>query len=444
MTQDALIENVRVVDPVSNSDRQATVWIANGKVEAINPDPTAEIPETAEVIDGQGCILGPALVDLHSTLSDPGYESRETLAEFLAAATAGGFGHVAVLPHTEPEIATPAQIYELNQRVQTLQSDHPHLAKCLPWSSATVDRAGKQFTELGELRPAGAIGFTDAQPATDLVLCRRLLEYAAPLNCAIALWPWNPTLAGGGHLFEGPETLRGGLIKIPVAAEAAAVASVLELSDVHTAPLHLMRIGSDRAVQLIRQGKTRDAKITASTTWLSLVAHSGHITGETNLVGSDSPAAPYDSNFHCYPPLPHPRQRDELIRGIKDGTLDAIAIDHHAYTYEEKTVAFGEAPVGTLGYGLALPLLWQALVETGDLTALDLWRALTTGPAGVLGVEIKAIAPGNPADLILFNPAEPWTVTSENLKTQAANTPWLNRTIPGTIVKQWRSPQPPS
>ncbi|MEM6501908.1 MAG: dihydroorotase [Cyanobacteria bacterium P01_C01_bin.89] len=443
MTQDALIENVRVLDPVAHSDRQATVWIASGRVEAIDPAPS-EVPGTTEVIDGQGCILGPALVDLYSTLSDPGYESRETLTEFLDAATAGGFGHVAVLPHTEPAIATPAQIYDLHKRVQTLQRTNPHLAKCVPWGSATVDRAGKQFTELGELRPAGAVGFTDAQPATDLVLCRRLLEYAAPLNCAIALWAWNPTLAGGGHLFEGAETLRAGLIKIPVAAEAAAVAGVLELSDAHTAPLHLMRIGSDRAIQLIRQGKTRDATLTASTTWLSLVAHSGHITGETNLVGSDAPAAPYDPNFHCYPPLPLPHQRDGLIQGLKDGTLDAIAIDHHAYTYEEKTVAFGEAPVGTLGYALALPLLWQGLVETGELAALDLWRVLSAGPAGILGMELAAIAPGNPADLILFNPAETWTVTADTLKTRAANTPWLNRTIPGTIVRQWRSPQPQS
>ncbi|MEM9772226.1 MAG: dihydroorotase [Cyanobacteria bacterium P01_D01_bin.73] len=441
MTQDALIENVRVLDPVANSDRQATVLIVNGRVEAINPDPStlSDAAKTAEVIDGKGCILGPALVDLHSTLSDPGYESRETLEEFLTAATAGGFGHVAVLPHTEPAIATPAQIYELNQRVQALRRSKPDLAQCLPWASATVE-AGKQFTELGELRPAGAVGFTDAQPATDPILSRRLLEYAAPLNCAIALWPWNPTLAGGGHLFEGPETLRAGLIKIPVAAEAAAVASLLELSDANTAPLHLMRIGSDRAVQLIRQGKIRDAKVTASTTWLSLVAHTGHITGEANLAGSDSPAAPYDPNFHCYPPLPHPRQRDELVQGLKDGTLDAIAIEHHAYTYEEKTVAFGEAPVGTLGYGLALPLLWRALVETQELEPLDLWRALSTGPAGILGLEIEAIAPGNPANLILFNPTESWTVTADTLKTRAANTPWLNRTIPGTIVNQWRSP----
>ena len=162
------------------------------------------------------------------------------------------------------------------------------------------------------------------------------------------------------------------------------------------------------------------------------------------MVGSDAPAAPYDPTIHCYPPLPLPHQRDGLIQGLKDGTLDAIAIDHHAYTYEEKTVAFGEAPVGTLGYALALPLLWQGLVETGELAALDLWRVLSAGPAGILGMELAAIAPGNPADLILFNPAETWTVTADTLKTRAANTPWLNRTIPGTIVSQWRSPQPQS
>ncbi|MGD1850443.1 MAG: dihydroorotase, partial [Cyanophyceae cyanobacterium] len=196
LTQDALVKNVRVLDPVAQSDRLATVWIANGIVEAINPDldTVNPIANTPEAIDGQGCILGPALVDLHSTLSDPGYESRETLEEFLAAATAGGFGHVAVLPHTEPAIATPAQIYDLRQRVQTLRRNNPDLAQCLPWARATVDRAGNQLTELGELHPAGAVGFTDAQPSTNPILSRRLLEYTAPLNCPIALWAWNPTL----------------------------------------------------------------------------------------------------------------------------------------------------------------------------------------------------------------------------------------------------------
>ena len=435
----ALVQNARVLDPVNQSDRPATVWINEGKIQALDPDP-ATVPESVPLINGEGCILGPALVDLHSTLSDPGYESRETLEEFLRAAAAGGFDQVAVLPGTDPAIATLAQLHQLHRRIQGLHQSNPEFPKCHPWASATVDQEGKQFTELGELRFAGAIGFTDDRPATNPVLVRRLLEYAAPLNCPIACWPWNPALAGNGQLFEAPETLRAGLPKLPVAAESATVATLLELSDRHTAPLHLMRIGSDRAVHLIRQAKQTQTSITASTTWLSLIAHTGHITGDTQLVGSDRPAAPYDPNFHCFPPLPHPQQQDALIAGIKDGTLDAIAIDHHAYTYEEKTVAFAEAPLGTLGYPLALPLLWQGLVETQKLEPLELWGALTTGPAKILGLEIAAIAPGQPANLILFNPSHPWTVTPDTLYTRAQNTPWFNHTIPGSIVGQWRSP----
>lgn len=435
----ALVQNARVLDPVSQSDRPLTVWINDGTIQALDPDP-ATVPESVPVIDGKGCVLGPALVDLHSTLSDPGYESRETLEEFLTAAAAGGFGQVAVLPGTEPAIATPAQLHQLRDRIQTLRQNNPALPQCHPWANATVNREGKQFTELGELHPAGAIGFTDDRPATNPVLVRRLLEYAAPLDCPIACWPWHPELAGNGQLFEAPNTLRAGLPKLPIAAESAAVAMLLELSDRHTAPLHLMRIGSDRAVHLIRQAKQTQKSITASTHWLSLVAHTGHLTGDVALVGSDRPAAPYDPNFHCFPPLPHPPQQDALVTGIKDGTLDAIAIDHHAYTYEEKTVAFAEAPLGTLGYPLALPLLWQALVVTQKLEPLELWGALTTGPAKILGLEMSAIAPGQPANLILFNPSQSWTVTPDTLPPRAKNTPWFNHTIPGTIVGQWRSP----
>ena len=439
LTQAALIQNVRVLDPVAQSDRLGSVWIADGVIQALDPD-LSTISDAVEVIDGQGCVLGPALVDVYSTLSDPGYESRETLADFLGAATAGGFGHVAVLPHTHPAITTPAQLQQLLQRVDALRQQNPAIAHCHPWGNATINGDGKQFTELGELQSAGAIGFTDACPATNPVLSRRLLEYAAPLNCPIGFCPWNPDLAGDGQLFEAPETLRAGLPKLPVAAETAAVAALLELSDRHTAPLHLMRIGSDRAVDLIRHGQARIPDITASTTWLSLVAHTGHITGDAPLAGSDSPAAPYDPNFHCFPPLPHPRQQEGLIAGLNNGILSAIAIDHRAYTYEEKTVAFGAAPVGTLGYGLALPLLWQALVVTEKVAPLTLWRALTTGPADLLGLELTAISPGQPANLVLFDPDQPWTVSADTLHTRAANTPWLGYTIPGIIKRQWRSP----
>ncbi len=438
MTQDALITNVRVLDPIALGDRQQSVWIADGVIRAVDPEP-GTVPESVPVVDGTGCVLGPALVDLYSTLSDPGFEARESLAEFLAAATAGGFGHVAVLPNTNPAIATPAQLLELHRRTQQLRQENPGLARCLAWAGATVNREGKQFTELGELQSAGAIGFTDARPIANPVLARRLLEYSAPLNRPIACWAWNAELAGDGQLFEAPETLRAGLPKMPVAAETAAVATLLELGDRHTAPLHLMRISSDRAVDLIRQGKSHSPNVTASTNWLSLVAHTGHITGDAALVGSDRPAAPYDPNFHAFPPLPHPRQQAALIDGIKDGTLGAIAVDHCAYTYEEKTVAFGEAPVGTLGYPLALPLLWQALVSTEKLDPLTLWRALTTGPAEILGLEMTAIAPGEPANLILFDPDETWTVTAETLQGRAANTPWFGHTIPGMIKRQWRS-----
>ncbi|MEM1427797.1 MAG: dihydroorotase, partial [Cyanobacteria bacterium P01_H01_bin.130] len=295
MTQDALIADVRVVDPVAQSDRQHTVWIADGVIQALDPDPDT-VPESVPMVDGTGCVLGPALVDLYSTLSDPGHEARETLAEFLGAATAGGFGQVAVLPTTDPAIASPAQFLDLDRRTQQLRQGNPELAQCLAWASATVNREGKQFSELGELYPAGAVGFTDARPITNPVLVRRLLEYAAPLNRPIACWAWNSELAGDGQLFEAPETLRAGLPKIPVAAEAAAVATLLELCDRHTAPLHLMRLSSDRAVELVRQGKAHSPNVTASTHWLSLVAHTGHITGEVNLVGSDHPAAPYDPN----------------------------------------------------------------------------------------------------------------------------------------------------
>ena len=207
-------------------------------------------------------------------------------------------------------------------------------------------------------------------------------------------------------------------------AETAALSALLECIEAISTPVHLMRLSTARGVALIQAAKARGLPITASTTWMHLLLNS-------EAIGS------YDPNLHLAPPLGNPADQNALIEGVKNGTIDAIAVDHTPYTYEEKTVAFAEAPPGAIGLELALPLLWQSLVATGKWTALDLWRSLSSRPALCLQQKMTAIAPGQPAELTLFDPQQVWTVEPRSLKSLSANTPWLQQEITGRVVRTW-------
>jgi dihydroorotase len=185
-----------------------------------------------------------------------------------------------------------------------------------------------------------------------------------------------------------------------------------------------MRVSTARGVDLIRSAKSRGVPVTASTLWTHLLLNS-------EAVGS------YDPNLRLTPPLGNLEDQIALLEGLQEGTLDAIAIDHTPYTYEEKTVPFAEAPPGTIGLELALPLLWQSLVETNRWSALELWRCLSNRPAQCLTQKSAAIAINQPAELTLFDPNQEWVADSSTLKSLSANTPWLNQEIKGRVVKIW-------
>jgi dihydroorotase len=229
---------------------------------------------------------------------------------------------------------------------------------------------------------------------------------------------------GNGVMREGVNSIRFGLPGNPAIAESAALAALLEIIAAVGTPVHLMRISTRRSVELIQQAKARGLPVTASTTWMHLLFNTEDL-------------ANYDPNLRLEPPLGNPNDQAALIQGVREGILDAIAIDHTPYTYEEKTVAFSEAPPGAIGLELALPLLWQFLVETGKLSALELWKSLSTSPAICLGQSGKAIAPQQPAELVLFNPQETWNANSHTLKSQSTNTPWLGQQIQGRVVQIW-------
>ncbi|MEM9539411.1 MAG: dihydroorotase [Cyanobacteria bacterium P01_E01_bin.42] len=412
-----LLRQVRVLDPLSNCDRIADVWLKNGKIEAIEEQIDKIAPETT-IQSGENLILAPGLTDLYSSNNDPGYEERETLISLSKAALAGGFTRLTLLPNTVPPLDNPAGLTLLRQKAPDRA---PHLQF---WGALTQNLEGEQMVELAELADAGVVGFSDGKAIANWGVLRRLLEYAKPLGKPIAIVPTSRQLRDNGVMREGSLSMPLGLPGDPAFSETAALAALLEIVAVVRTPVHIMRVSTGRGVELIAEAKRRDLPVTASTTWL-------HLLLDTEAVGS------YDPSLRLDPALGNQSDRVALADGVKSGTIDAIAIDHSPYTYEEKTVSFAEAPPGAIGLEFALPLLWQNLVVKEDWTGLQLWRALSVSPQICLGQKPLACAVGETVELVLFDPQKAWIVNSKTLFSQSLNTSWLGKEIQGKVLSIW-------
>jgi len=423
-----LFQQVRLLNPVERTDRIVDVLIDQNQIKAVKTN-LVDFPEKINKINCQGLILGSGLVDLYSHSGQPGYEERETIASLAAAGAAGGFTRLAILPDTLPPLDNSAVLAsQMDDRRFNCDLESKNLVDRSPhfyyWGALSIGVQGQKMSELAELA-AGVIGFTDGYPIDNLGLLRQLLEYLKPFNKPIALFSINKDLKGNGVIREGETSISSGLPGDPGISEATAIAAVLEIVDRIGTPIHLMRVSTARGVELIASAKARGLPITASTTWMHL------------LLSSDRILDSYDPNLHLEPPLGNRNDVKALIQGIKQGIIDAIAIDHTPHTYEEKTVAFAEAAPGAIGLELALPLLWQGLVVSKELTALELWHALSVGPQLCLHQTPKQPICGQDVELTLFDPNLKWKVDRNNLQSLSANTPWFGKEITGRVVGIW-------
>ena len=417
-----LLQQVRIIDPTQQVDQIADVLIIEGKIEAI-ADNITDYPTQTSVINQSGLVLGAGLVDLYSHSGEPGNESRETLLNLAQAAAAGGFTQSGILPDTVPLINNLEVLTAVRQKSSDLNLSSPDSRSQLHFWGGSYDTVNQQMTELGELKP-GIIGFASRHNLGSLNILRQILEYVQPWQKTIAIALEQNELVGDGVVRDGEVAIRYGMSGNPAFSEAAILAAVLEIVAEIPTPVHIMRVSTRRGVELIADAKTRGVPVTASTTWMHLLCNS-------EAVGS------YDPNFRLEPPLGNKSDQVALINGVKQGIIDAIAIDHQAYTYEEKTVAFALAPPGVIGLELALPLLWQRFVATGEWSPIELWQALSSRPRQCLQQPLRAIAPETAADLVLFDPQQVWTANQANLKSPATNTPWYNQEIIGKVIKTW-------
>ncbi|NJK40240.1 MAG: dihydroorotase [Acaryochloridaceae cyanobacterium SU_2_1] len=417
MTQE-LLRQVRLLDPISQVDRVGDLLIGEGQILEVSAH-TRPSPPNINSRDCTGLVLAPGLVDLYSHADEPGFETRETLASLAAAAVGGGFTRLMLLPDTQP-------VLDHGNGIAWLQA---HLPQGLPlqvkaWGAISQNLEGQQLVEFSDLVQAGVVGFSDGRPLQNLLLLRRFLEYLGPQAPPIALWPCQVSLAEQGVIREGLEALRLGLPEISTLAETTALATLIEMVALVKTPIHIMRVSTARSVALLKAAKAEGLPITASTTWM-------HLLGNSQSLGN------YDVNWRLDPPVGTVADQEALISGIETGVIDAISIDHHAYTYEEKTVAFSEAPPGAIGLELALPLLWDSFVNSGRWSALTLWRALSTQPSQCLHQVPAVLQAGHPAELVLFDPQQTWQIDPQSLHSLSYNTPWQGQTLRGRVLKTW-------
>jgi dihydroorotase len=415
-----LLRQVRLLDPLTHTDQVADVLIENGVAQAIAPH-IHDFPEQTEILDCAGYILGPGLADLYSTVGEPGFESRETLCSIAAAAVAGGFTRVSLLPSTHPAIDSAEQ-------VEWMLSHRPHHlpVQLQPWAALTQNLEGQKLVELSELATTDICGFSDGQPLKPGMLVRHALDYIKPFHMCVMLWPCDRALAANGVIREGIQALQIGLPENPAMAETTALAALIEIIETVRTPVHIMRVSTARSVEILKAAKDRGLPITASTTWMHLLWNSEDLRS-------------YDVNLRLDPPLGNPSDQEALILGLETGVIDAIAVDHQPHTYEEKTVPFAEAPPGAIGLELALPLLWQTFVATQRWSALDLWAKLSTNPLKILNQPPIAIAENHRVEMTLFDPAQEWEVNARSLQSLSINTPWFGSNLIGRAVKTWRS-----
>jgi dihydroorotase len=404
-----LLKGGRVIDPASGRDAVGDVAIADGRIVAA----LAGKPE--RVIDAQGLVVAPGLIDLAARLREPGYEYKATLESEMDAAVAGGVTSLACPPDTDPPLDEPGLVDMLRRRALALKR-----ARVYPVGALTVKLEGRQLTEMAELAEAGCVAFSQANAAiADTQVLWRALQYAATFGFPVWLRAEDLWLAQGGVAHDGEVATRLGLAGIPAFAETVALATLLELVRATGARVHVCRISSAAGVAMLRRARHDGLPLTCD-----VGVHHVHL--------SDRDLGYFDAQCRLEPPLRSPRDRDALGAGLADGTIDCIVSDHTPVDEDGKHLPFAEAEPGATGLELLLPLALKWGVQA-KLTLAQTLARVTSAPARILGVDAGRIAPGAPADLVLFDPQARYRVSAQALKSQGKNTPFLGLELAGRV-----------
>ena len=407
------IKNGRLIDPKNGIDAVMDVFIAAGKVVAIGSAPNNF--QANRVIDAEGLVVCPGLVDLSARLREPGYEYKATLESEMDAAVAGGITSLACPPDTDPPLDEPGLVEMLKHRARSLNQ-----ARVYPIGALTQGLKGKHLTEMAELRDAGCVAFGQSDaPLTDTLVMMQSMQYAATFGFGVWLRPQDMSLSNNGVAHDGEVATRLGLPPIPVCAETIALSNIILLARETGAKVHLCRLSSAEGVSMVRSAKKQGLSITCD-----VAINHMHL--------SEMDIGFFDSNCHLVPPLRGLSDRDALRAGLMDGTIDAVCSDHTPVDEDAKLLPFGEAEVGATGLELLLPLTlkWALEMKLPLSTAI---AKITVEPAKILGVDAGHLSPATAADLCIFDPNQYWKVEPAALKSQGKNTPFLGMELQGRV-----------
>ena len=407
---DLLIKNAHVVSPADGLDGMADILIRDGKIAQIGD----ALPQNGEAIDAQGLTAIPGLVDMHVHLRDPGQTAKEDILTGCNAAAAGGVTSLLCMPNTNPTVDNAETVRYILDKAKNAS------AKVYVAASITKGLKSAEPTDLEALRAAGAVGLSDdGRPVENTKLLRDAMKQAPALDMTVVAHCEDLFLADGGKINEGEVSAQLGVKGIPAAAEDCGTAREIALAAAENVPVHICHVSTKTSVALIRDAKRRGVQVTAET-----APHYFSLT-ERELLKRDA-------DYRMNPPLRTAADVHAVIHGLADGTLDCIATDHAPHTAEEKA-DFEKSPNGSIGMETSFAAANTYLVKAGILPFAELVRKMSLNPARILGIDAGTLSPGAPADIVLVDPDEKWTVDPDALHGKSKNTPFKGMTLTGRV-----------
>jgi dihydroorotase len=414
---DLLIRGAHVLDPREGIDARHDVLVRGGVIAEIAPPDSLEAPEGAETVDGEGRHLFPGFVDPHVHLRTPGQEHKEDLDSGTRAAAAGGYVAIVAMPNTDPVVDSAPLLRSLREAARREAR--------IPvgfMASITRDLGGEALTEMAELAEAGALAFTDdGKPVHRAGILRKALQYQRLAGRVLCLHEEDPTLSGRGVMHEGEVSARLGLAGIPSISESTLIARDASLAGYEGGRIHIQHLSARESVDAIAEAKARGVRITAE-------ASPHHLT-----LTHDALLERLDTRLKMNPPLRAEADRQALIAGLLDGTIDCIATDHAPHAREEKEVPFEEAPMGTTGLETAFAAIYTELVLPGVLPLALVVDKLSAG-AALVDLPLPAVRKGEPADLCLLDLESEWEVGEAGYESRSENCCFAGRRLQGRVV----------
>ncbi len=404
-----LIKNGRVIDPASKTDASLDVLLDGERISKVGPNISAE---GAEIFDAKGLTVAPGFIDLHCHLREPGQELSETIETGTKAAARGGFTAVCCMPNTQPVNDNASVTRGIVERAAAAGS-----VRVWPIGAASMGSKGEALAEIAAMKRAGIVAVSDdGKPIASARLMRQVMDYCDSLDLPVIDHCEDASLFAGGVMREGPHSIRLGLKGIPAQSESICTGRDVEVAALTGARLHIAHMSTRGSLEYVRWAKKRGLRVTCEVT-----PHHFTLTDED---------VRYDSRYKMNPPLASREDRDALIEGLADGSVDAIATDHAPHHPASKDVEFDRAPFGITGFETALALGIAGLVDAGKLPLMRLVELFTTGPARVLGMK-RAVAAGEAADLTIFSVDREWTFRAAESPSKSRNTPFDGRGFRG-------------